>query len=421
MNIPAQLISFEDSFFFNERRSFTYIYIDTEILSKSINIDNKEIEDIYNQRKEEFVNKEKRDVEQLVFDNKNDAEKAFDSLKKGEPFSEVGKKTTGNDMEVISFSLVEKNQLLEEFAENVFLLKNNQFTEPVKTDIGWHILKVTKIIKEEIKPIKLVEDQIKKEIINDRSYDELEIILEKFEDDLSKGNSLEDIAKKLNLKIGKRKLMEKKYFLNRNNPAIFSNKKFVKDIFEKEIDDNNFIIEIENEDINFSFGFFITRVDKIVKKTKKNFEEAFDDIFNKWSIIEANTKVKNKVKKFNEKIEKNNFVNVCDELKIDNRIVDLVNKNELFQQGFPEDFIKKLFKANKDEILELDTKQTYYLAKVTSVTKNIFDENDYDKIKKNIEQEVGVDNLEQLGYIMRKKFPIKINTKIFNSFISTIE
>ena len=120
-------------------------------------------------------------------------------------------------------------------------------------------------------------------------------------------------------------------------------------------------------------------------------------------------------------VEKNNFVNVCDELKIDNRIVDLVNKNELFQQGFPEDFIKKLFKANKDEILELDTKQTYYLAKVTSVTKNIFDENDYDKIKKNIEQEVGVDNLEQLGYIMRKKFPIKINTKIFNSFISTIE
>ena len=27
----------EDSFFFNERRAFTYIYIDTEILSKSIN------------------------------------------------------------------------------------------------------------------------------------------------------------------------------------------------------------------------------------------------------------------------------------------------------------------------------------------------------------------------------------------------
>ena len=69
----------------------------------------------------------------------------------------------------------------------------------------------------------------------------------------------------------------------------------------------------------------------------------------------------------------------------------------------------------------MDTKQTYYLAKVTSVTKNIFDENDYDKIKKNIEQEVGIDNLEQLGYIMRKKFPIKINTKIFNSFINTIE
>ena len=59
--------------------------------------------------------------------------------------------------------------------------------------------------------------------------------------------------------------------------------------------------------------------------------------------------------------------------------------------------------------------------KVTSDKKNVFKENDYNNLKKNIEQEFGIDNLEQLLYVMKKKFPIKVNVKLFNSFVETVE
>ena len=405
----------EDLYFFNERRSFTYIYLDTEILRKEINIDDKEIEEIYNQRKEEFLIKEERDIQQIVFNNKNDADKAFEMLENGKSFLEVGKKITSQDLEIISLGLLKKDQLLSGFAEDVFSLENNQYTKPIKTDLGWHILKVTKIIKEKVKPIKLVKEEIKKELLLDKSYDEIDSIINELEDELSKGNSLEDIAKELNLKVYQKKLMESKDFLNEKNlPKIFSNKIFYKDIFEKKINDDNFIQELEN-------SFFITRIDKIVPKTQKNFEEAYNDVFKKWAKKEAKKEVIKKVGKFKKKVEKNNFIKTSDELQFNSRITDLVVKDELIQQKLPKNFVEKLFNAKKGKILELDSDLIYYFVKVTSDKKNVFKENDYNNLKKNIEQEFSIDNLEQLLYVMKKKFPIKVNVKLFNSFVETVE
>ena len=45
----------------------------------------------------------------------------------------------------------------------------------------------------------------------------------------------------------------------------------------------------------------------------------------------------------------------------------------------------------------------------------------YNNLKKNIEQEFSIDNLEQLLYVMKKKFPIKVNVNLFNSFVETVE
>ena len=197
--------------------------------------------------------------------------------------------------------------------------------------------------------------------------------------------------------------MESKDFLNEKNlPKIFSNKIFYKDIFEKKINDDNFIQELEN-------SFFITRIDKIVPKTQKNFEEAYNDVFKKWAKKEAKKEVIKKVGKFKEKVEKNNFIKTSDELQFNSRITDLVVKDELIQQKLPKNFVEKLFNAKKGKILELDSDLIYYFVKVTSDKKNVFKENDYNNLKKNIEQEFSIDNLEQLLYVMKKKFPIKVN------------
>ena len=405
----------ENLYFFNERRSFTYIHFNNEILSKEIVLDDKEIREIYDERKEEFLIKEKRDVRQIVFNNINDGNKAFQLLEKGEKFSEIGEKITGKNLKVISLGLLEKEQILSEFSEDVFSLEINHYTKPIKTDLGWHILKVTKIIEEQIKPIDLVKDDIRKELILDKSFDVLDAIINEFENELSKGNLLEDIAKKLNLKLDKQELIEKKDFLNKKGlPSIFSNKLFYEDVFGKKVGDDNFIQELED-------GFFITRVDKIVQKTQKNFEEAYDDVFEKWSKIEAKEKVIKRVEQFKKKIGQDNFIKTADKLQFDNQITELVNKEALIKRGLSKEFVDKLFNASKDTILELDDEQIYYLVKVKSDKKIVFEKEEYDDFKNNIRNKFGIDNLEQLIYVMKKEFPIKINIKFANSFIKTLE
>ena len=90
----------------------------------------------------------------------------------------------------ISLGIVEKEQLFNEFSESVFKLRNNEFTKLIKTDIGWHILKVTEIIKSKSKDFNEVRDVIKKDIITNKSYDEFDIILNEVEDKLTNEEKL---------------------------------------------------------------------------------------------------------------------------------------------------------------------------------------------------------------------------------------
>ena len=130
-------------------------------------------------------------MEQLFFNNNEIGEKIFKSLKKEDSFKEIGQKE--NEVSYTTLGLVEKKQLFDEFAEPVFKLNENNFTKVIKTDVGWHILKVTKIIKSETKDLSEVKDTIEEDIILNKSFDELENVLLEVEKDITDGFSLEEI------------------------------------------------------------------------------------------------------------------------------------------------------------------------------------------------------------------------------------
>ena len=113
---------------------------------------------------------------------------------------------------------MEKKQLFDEFAEPVFKLNENNFTKVIKTDVGWHILKVTKIIKSETKDLSEVKDTIEEDIILNKSFDELENVLLEVEKDITDGFSLEEISNKFNLELNEKKLIEKKYYYDSELP-----------------------------------------------------------------------------------------------------------------------------------------------------------------------------------------------------------
>ena len=402
-------------YLFDERRSFSYIFVNLNYLKKKVEVNEDEIIDSYNNQKQDFLIPEKRKVEQLFFDNEEIGKKILNSINKENKFKEIAEKEKEKNISYIALGLVEKEQLFDEFADQVFKLKENEFSKLIKTDIGWHILKVTEIIKRKLKKLSEVKNTIKEDIALTKSYDELDIVLNEVEDELTNGANLEEISNKLNLDLINVKLLEKKSFFNSDLPNEIKINNFYQEVFEEELNSDLFIEEIED-------GFFIVRVDEIVNEQLKTFEEAYNDLIIDVKEERINKKINNIIKKFKKKIQEGvGFIEISDLLKMNSRITKKLNREDVINQGFSFEFTNKIFESKKNTIHENETSDNYYVVKVISDSEVKFNNERFNVVKKSINKIYGIDNLQQITKILENKFPISVNKNLLNEFIDRLQ
>jgi peptidyl-prolyl cis-trans isomerase C len=95
-------------------------------------------------------------------------------LKKGEDFATIAKELTedpsgkqdGGDLGYFT-----KDQMVPEFAEVAFKLDKGQISEPVKTQFGWHVLKVEDKRKREAPTFVKVKDQLETYVVRKAQVD----------------------------------------------------------------------------------------------------------------------------------------------------------------------------------------------------------------------------------------------------------
>ena len=401
------------NYFFGERRSFSYIFVNLDYLKKKINVSEDDILDAYNNQKQDFLIPEKRKVEQLFFDSEEIGKKTLNSINKENKFEEIAKKK--KKVTYITLGLVEKDQLFDEFVEPVFKLKENEFTKLIKTSIGWHILKVTKIIKKKSKELNEVRNTIKENIALDKAYDEFDIILNEIDDKITNGSNLEEISNKLNLDLVNVKLLEKKLFFNSELNDEIKINNFYKEVYEGELNSDLFIEEIED-------GFFIVRVDEIVNDQLKTFEEAYNDVINDVNEERINEEINNIIKKFKKKLNDGvDFIKISDLLKMDNRFTKKINREDVINQGFSLEFTNKIFESKKNTIHESETSDKYYIVKVESDSEINFDNEKFNNVKNSVNKIYGIENFQQITKILENKYPVMVNKSLFNDFIDRLQ
>ena len=401
------------NYFFGERRSFSYIFVNLDYLKKKINVSEDDILDAYNNQKQDFLIPEKRKVEQLFFDSEEIGKKTLNSINKENKFEEIAKKK--KKVTYITLGLVEKDQLFDEFVEPVFKLKENEFTKLIKTSIGWHILKVTKIIKNKSKELNEVRNTIKENIALDKAYDEFDIILNEIDDKITNGSNLEEISNKLNLDLVNVKLLEKKLFFNSELNDEIKINNFYKEVYEGELNSDLFIEEIED-------GFFIVRVDEIVNDQLKTFEEAYNDVINDVNEERINEEINNIIKKFKKKLDDGvDFIKISDLLKMDNRFTKKINREDVINQGFSLEFTNKIFESKKNTIHESETSDKYYIVKVESDSEINFDNEKFNNVKNSVNKIYGIENFQQITKILENKYPVMVNKSLFNDFIDRLQ
>ena len=84
--------------------------------------------------------------------------------------------------------LLSRDQVpLPELAEAAFLLDSGTISRPIKTDLGWHIVRVGEIQQATVQPLREVRDEIRRVLAEDKAVDELFGLANRFEDALGGG------------------------------------------------------------------------------------------------------------------------------------------------------------------------------------------------------------------------------------------
>lgn len=143
-------------------------YVDFLLMQKAdqnIQVTNEEALNLYNNNINFFKEREERQIAHILVSNKAEADSIYKRLYNGEDFGNLAKSQSIHTITAPSGGIIgyisKGSGILPELEDTSFKLqKNGFFAKPVKTDLGWHIVKL-----------------IDKRTVKARTYDEVKELL----------------------------------------------------------------------------------------------------------------------------------------------------------------------------------------------------------------------------------------------------
>lgn len=190
----------QDTFRAPEYRSFTLASLDPSDLAQKIEIPEAKLKGAYEQRQDEFVLPERRDVQQILAPSEDQAKAAEAALAAGKDWTEVARTIAGQDPQTIDLGLMKREELPERLADAAFSLPLNKPSQPIKSPLGWHILRVIKILPPTTQSFGEVKAKLEADLAHSEAVDRLYAVANHVDDALAGGATMDEAAGKFGLK-----------------------------------------------------------------------------------------------------------------------------------------------------------------------------------------------------------------------------
>ena len=153
--------------------------IQKDILDK-VQVGDEEVEKYYETNKDNFTEKEQVHLFNILVKTEEEAQDILEQLKAGEDFSEIAiEKSSGpSAAQGGDLGYVAKGTIIPEIEEVVFALESEELSEVVKTDFGFHILKISDKKAETVKTLEEVKEGILQTLLPDKQKEAFENLLE---------------------------------------------------------------------------------------------------------------------------------------------------------------------------------------------------------------------------------------------------
>ena len=316
-----------------QTRNFQYVEINPSDFQNKITVTEKQIKEKYDNEKSTYITEEKREILQITT---QDEQKAIDFVKAvqiNNNFAEVAKDLLKLTMNDINLGFLKKDDLPSTNSNDVFNANLNEIIGPVKSQFGFNVYKINKIIPETKKEFLEVKKEIKNKLIYDLSVEILFEKLDTIEDIIAEGSNISEIAssnifdKKLPIieinNISKNGLIhsfneQKKFF---NQPNIF-----LKQIWDADIGQMSEIFNTKND------TYVLLKVLEENIELKPSYEQSKNLVYKDWLEEELIVKSKENAKQllFNKNFKFSKNASIKRDSKKLNEINDIYLINQVF-------------------------------------------------------------------------------------------
>ncbi len=397
-----------------EYRSITLIQIQIKDIIGEIDVSDQEIKESYDDRIDEFKTAELRTIQQILVSNENKSKEIYNKIIAGHKFIDAAKKLAKLDPESLELGSLTRDQIpLKEISNTVFSLKKNIISKPIKSPLGWHILRVTNIKKAKQKVLSEVSRQIKKSIAEEKAVEALYNLSNKFEDELGGGSTIEEAAKRLNFKI-------------RNIQALSADGNDLSDKKVPNIDPEVIQVAFNTEDGQDSTltdlgdkGYFILRVNGITPPSLRVFEKIRDKIKIAWQLNQQSIAAEKKVKSLIDRMKGGtSLAEIANELKI-----KVQKSSEFLRTGaglkiqLPGQLVSALFAAKRNEAVTASNDTVSYIAQINTIksARSDADKKAAKALEKQLRENLKSDMSTQYANALREKLGVNIDNQAIQS------
>jgi peptidyl-prolyl cis-trans isomerase D len=254
----------QDRFIKPMKVSVDFVELNLDEVTKSISPSDDDLAILYDEEKNRFSTDEERKAQHILVENKVTADQVISLINEGKSFDDLakeysidtGSKDSGGDLGFFGIGV-----MVPEFETAVFAMKEGEVSAPIKSEFGFHVIKLNKIKESSLKSF----DEVKEQLVKIYQKNQGQKMIYDLSDEMTNlayEGSLEELAEKMNLKLQTSELFSK----TSKSP----NKKMINAAFSDPVlnrGENSEPIDLGEDKL------VVLRLNKLEKSRNLNFDE----------------------------------------------------------------------------------------------------------------------------------------------------
>jgi peptidyl-prolyl cis-trans isomerase D len=406
-----------------EYRKISAVVLHADDLVPPSSITDEELRAFYEENIARYRTRETRRVSQLVFETKEAADSARAKMAPGDDLADIAQKA--GIAAPVDLGDLTADAPLAKTLPVTFELKPGEVSQPVESDLGWHLLEVKSISPEVTQEFTAVREQIRSTMAEDRATDQLYDASVALEDGVAAGEPLADVAERINGRLITIEAMDSGGRDPRGLEAkgLIDNQRFVQTAFATAPGAESKLMEIPK-------GYYVLKVESATPPAAKPFEEVRGEVAKMWDRQQRITRAREIATKLMEQIGPSTALNALAakekasfaQIGPVNRFGQALSQDILVDdKRMSQELLGKIFSAKVGDVVSAPVVDGVVIARVREVipaSGNAEVARASGQMAETIQQGIAADLTAAMTSAFTQRYPSEINTQALDSIVA---